>query len=47
VEAVPDMGVGYTASSIESGVEVDGTLETKLAHRWPRLAVSILGEVAA
>jgi vacuolar-type H+-ATPase subunit E/Vma4 len=46
-EADPDMGVGFVALSPESGVEIDGTLETMLAHRWPEIAVSVSAEVAS
>lgn len=42
VEAEPEIGVGFSASAPESGVEVDGTLEAMLALSWARLAVSVL-----
>jgi vacuolar-type H+-ATPase subunit E/Vma4 len=49
VEAAPDtdvgVGVGFVAVSPESGVEIDGTLETMLLYRWPELAVSVLAEL--
>ena len=44
-ETVRDMGVGFVAISPASGVEVDATLEAKLVHRWPRIAVSVLAGV--
>jgi vacuolar-type H+-ATPase subunit E/Vma4 len=45
VEADADVGAGFVAVSPESCVEIDGTLETSLEHRWPRIAVSVLAEV--
>lgn len=45
IEAAEHMGVGFTASSVESGMEVDGTLEARLEYAWPRLAVSALAEI--
>jgi vacuolar-type H+-ATPase subunit E/Vma4 len=45
VEPVEAIDVGFTATVPESGVEVDGTLPTRLAHAWPSVAVSVLREV--
>jgi vacuolar-type H+-ATPase subunit E/Vma4 len=45
IESSEDLGVGFTASSPEHGVEVDGRLEARLEYAWPRLAVTVLGEV--
>lgn len=47
VEVAPSMAAGYTATSPEVGVEIDGTLETRLAHWWPRVAVAVLAEVGS
>jgi len=47
VEVVPDLGPGFRALSRAGDMEVDGTLETWLEHRWPRLAVAILTEVSS
>jgi vacuolar-type H+-ATPase subunit E/Vma4 len=40
-----DFGTGFVATAPEVGVEIDGTLGTRIAHAWPRLAVAILQEV--
>jgi vacuolar-type H+-ATPase subunit E/Vma4 len=44
VEAA-DVGAGFVASVPAAGVEVDGTLRTRLVHGWPPLAVSVLAEM--
>jgi vacuolar-type H+-ATPase subunit E/Vma4 len=44
VEAA-DVGTGFVASVPAAGVEVDGTLRTRLVHGWPPLAVSVLAEI--
>jgi vacuolar-type H+-ATPase subunit E/Vma4 len=44
VEPARTMGTGFKASSRDEGVEVDGTLETRVEHAWPRLAVAVLAE---
>jgi vacuolar-type H+-ATPase subunit E/Vma4 len=46
VETAPDLGAGFVAVSPETGVEIDATLEVKLLHRWPRLAVAVMKEVS-
>jgi len=46
-EPAPDLGAGFTALAARVGVEVDGTLATRLRHAWPRLAVSVLREVTS
>jgi hypothetical protein len=45
LEVVPDFGTGFLAASPDTGVEIDGTLETKLLHRWPQIAVTVLAEL--
>jgi vacuolar-type H+-ATPase subunit E/Vma4 len=47
VETPPDVGHGFVAGVPIEGVEIDATLEAKLAHVWPRLAVATLAEVAS
>ena len=42
LDASPDLGAGFTASVPTEGVELDGTLVTRLEHAWPRLAVTVL-----
>jgi vacuolar-type H+-ATPase subunit E/Vma4 len=44
-EEDPAMGIGFVATSPDSGVEIDATLEAELEHRWPRIAVAVLAEV--
>ena len=46
LEAAPDLGVGFTAAVLAEGVELDGTLATRLEHAWPRLAVAVLRDAA-
>ena len=46
VEASPEVGVGFVAFSRDGSVEVDATLEARLAQVWPRLAVETLAEVS-
>jgi len=46
VEASPEVGVGFVALSRDGTVEVDATLEARLAQVWPRLAVEVLSEVS-
>ena len=46
VEASPGLGVGFTATVPSEGVELDGTLLTRLEHAWPRLAVGVLRDAA-
>jgi len=46
VEAA-DLDTGFTASAPVAGVEVDGTLRTRLAHAWSALAVAVLGEIVS
>jgi vacuolar-type H+-ATPase subunit E/Vma4 len=46
VEASTEVGVGFVAVSRDGSVEVDATLETRLAHVWPRLAVAVLSELS-
>jgi vacuolar-type H+-ATPase subunit E/Vma4 len=48
LQVVPDadMGTGFTACVAAAGVEVDGTLATRLSHAWADLAVQVLREVA-
>ena len=46
VETVPHRGpTGFVAVAAEANIEIDATLETRLQHQWPRLAVSVLAEV--
>ena len=45
IVADADMGTGFTARAVESNVEVDGTLPTRLSHAWARVAVAVLREV--
>jgi hypothetical protein len=47
VESIPDLGSGFVAVSPETGVEIDATLEAKLVHGWPRVAVAVLKEMSA
>ena len=42
-----EVGAGFLASVLAEGVEVDGTLRTRIEHSWPHLAVAILAEVSA
>ena len=44
VRASEELGLGFTARVENQGVEVDGTLECRLQHAWPRLAVAVLRE---
>ncbi len=46
LEASPDLGAGFTASVPTEGVELDGTLVTRLEHAWPLLAVGVLRDAA-
>lgn len=43
VEAA-EVGTGFVAAAQSGGVEVDGTLRTRLEHTWRRLAVSVLAD---
>lgn len=46
VETVRHRGpTGFVAVATEANIEIDATLETRLQHQWPRLAVSVLAEV--
>lgn len=45
VEACTETGTGFTATSTDHGVAVDGTLEARLEHEWPRTAVFVLGRL--
>ena len=45
VEVSEDMGHGFIAVASGKGVELDATLEARLDHAWPRLAVTTLAEV--
>ncbi|HSH75046.1 MAG TPA: V-type ATP synthase subunit E [Longimicrobiales bacterium] len=45
IEPVAGMGMGFSALSVESGMEVDVTLGTELELVWPRLAVAVMKEV--
>jgi len=47
VEPTPDLGVGFVVVDAAGEVELDATLEAKLEHRWPAIAVKVLAEVAA
>jgi vacuolar-type H+-ATPase subunit E/Vma4 len=47
VESALDLGVGFLAVATEAEVEVDATLDAKLEHRWPAVAVAVLAEVVA
>lgn len=46
VEASDDVGPGFRALSHDGGMEVDGTLGSRLDRAWRRLAVSVIAEVA-
>jgi vacuolar-type H+-ATPase subunit E/Vma4 len=46
LEASPGLGVGFTATVAAEGVELDGTLVTRLEHAWPRLAVAVLRDAS-
>jgi vacuolar-type H+-ATPase subunit E/Vma4 len=46
VEASAEVGVGFVALSRDGSVEVDATLEARLAQVWPQLAVEVLSEMS-
>lgn len=46
VATLSDDGPGFRALDDEGTVEVDGTLEPRLARAWPRIAMAVLQEVA-
>lgn len=45
VESTPELGTGFVLASEDGRMEVDATLDTRLAHVWPRLAAAALSEV--
>lgn len=47
VEVSETSGQGFVATSPEQGIEIDATLEARLDHVWPRLAVAALAEVTS
>lgn len=47
LEAAPEVGTGFTASAAGGEIEIDATLESRLAHAWPRLAVEVVREVSS
>jgi vacuolar-type H+-ATPase subunit E/Vma4 len=44
IEEVPEIGMGFVVRADNGRVEVDATLEARLEHAWPRLAMAVLAE---
>jgi vacuolar-type H+-ATPase subunit E/Vma4 len=46
LETAPGMGAGFSALESDGAAEIDGTLEARLEHAWPALAVAVLAELS-